>query len=126
MPELTVHIEVPKGEDPEELARQIQSRLLELGEEVDKADAKPEELRSGVEVASLIVATISIISNTTQIVKGSGQLAEALHDALPKIKQVLQDLGLKKVSAEVGMKRVALSDVTDSDVRKIAAAGSGS
>jgi hypothetical protein len=55
------------------------------------------------------------------IIKGTGEVANALHEAIPKIRRVLQDLGLTGVQVEVAGDLVAIDQVSREHTRKMSA-----
>lgn len=102
---MTLHVEIPAGSDPAALAAELQARLAALSE-VEKTAAAPESPRfTGAEVVAAIAVNVAII-------KGTGEIADALHQALPKIKRVLQDLELSNATVEVGQDLVPIDEVT--------------
>lgn len=113
MTEITLHVEVPGGSDASELARKVEERLAAMSE-VEEVEAAPESPR----VAAEIIAGIAI---TVAIVKGAGELADALHQAIPKIKRVLEDLGLVGATVEVAGELVVIDQVSRSHTAKISA-----
>jgi hypothetical protein len=115
MPEMTMHVELPKGADARQLAREIQNRLSALNA-VESVEAQPQSTRMAAEIVAGIAITVSII-------KGSKDVAEALHEAIPKIKLVLQDLGLVKVKADVAGEQVPLEKLTRAHEQSLCAAG---
>ena len=82
--------------------------------EIDQVVARAESTRFAAEVIAGIAITVSII-------KGSKEIAEALHDAIPKIKLVLQDLGLTKAKVEVAGEQVPLEEVNRSHTQRMSA-----
>jgi hypothetical protein len=115
MLEMTMHVELPKGADAQQLAKEIQKRLSTLND-VESAEAQPESTRMVAEIIAGIAITVSFI-------KGTKDVAEALHEAIPKIRLVLQDLGVLKVKAEVAGEQVPLEKLTRAHERKLSAAG---
>jgi hypothetical protein len=110
---MTVHAELPQGADPQHIAAEVQKRLAALGE-IQQAVVSADSTRFAAELVAGIAITVAII-------KGSGQIAEALHEAIPKIKLVLQDLGLSNAQVEVAGELVPIDDVNPSHTRKISA-----
>jgi hypothetical protein len=115
MAEMTMHVELPKGADAQQLSKEIQKRLSALNA-VESVEAQPQSTRMAAEIIAGIAITVSVI-------KGSKDVAEALHEAIPKIKLVLQDLGLLKVKAEVAGEQVPLEKLTRAHEQKLAATG---
>jgi hypothetical protein len=113
MAEITLHVEVPQNADAPDLARQIEERLAALNE-VDEVEAAPESTRLAAEIIAGIAVTVSII-------KGAGEVADALHQAIPKIKRVLQELGLRNATVEVGGELVPVDQVSRADTQKMSA-----
>jgi ribosome-interacting GTPase 1 len=113
MAEMTLHVETPKDKDAQKLAQEIQRRLAAL-RDVEEVEAIPESTRFAAELIAGIAITVSII-------KGSGEIAEALHKVIPKIKVVLQDLGLTKAQVEVAGDLVPIDEVTRSHTQKMSA-----
>jgi len=112
---ITMHVELPEGADAQQLAKEIENRLSAL-EDVESVEAQPESTRMVAEVIAGIAVAVSLI-------KGTKDVAEGLHEAIPKIKLVLQDLGLLKVKAEVGREQVPLEKLTREDEEKMTTAG---
>jgi hypothetical protein len=108
---VTVHAELPEGADPQQVAAEVQKRLAALSE-VKEAVASPESTRFAAELIAGIAITVAII-------KGTGEIAEALHVAIPKIKLVLQDLGLTNAEVEVAGELIPIDDVNPSHTRRI-------
>ncbi|PWU02553.1 MAG: hypothetical protein C5B51_20650 [Terriglobia bacterium] len=104
MAEITLYAELPKGADAQQLATDIEKRLAALGA-VESVEAQPQSTRMAAELIAGIAITVSII-------KGTKDVAVALHEAIPKIKLVLQDLGLLKVKADVAGEQVPLEKLT--------------
>lgn len=115
MAEMTMQVELPKGADAQQLAKEIQKRLSALTV-VESVEAQPQSTRMAAEIIAGIAITVSII-------KGSKDVAEALHEAIPKIKLVLQDLGLLKVKADVAGEQVPLEKLTRAHEQKLSVAG---
>jgi hypothetical protein len=113
MAEMTLHVEPPEGADAQKLAHEVQKRLAALSD-VEEVVAAPESTRIAAEIIAGIAITVSII-------KGSGEIAEALHKAIPKIKLVLQDLGLTKAQVEVAGELVPINQLSRSDTQKMSA-----
>jgi hypothetical protein len=113
MAEMTLHVELPKGADAQKLAQDVQKRLAALSD-VEEVVAAPESTRIAAEIIAGIAITVSII-------KGSGEIADALHKAIPKIKLVLQDLGLTKAKVEVAGGEVPIDQVSRSHAQKMSA-----
>ncbi len=113
MAEITLHVEVPEGANAPELARQIEERLAALSE-IDEVEAGPESTRLAAEIIAGIAVTVSVI-------KGTGEIADALHKAIPKIKLVLQELGLLNASVEVAGELVPVDQVSRSHTQKMSA-----
>jgi hypothetical protein len=111
MAEMTLHVELPEGADAPKLAQKVQERLAALSE-IDEVEAAPESPRLAAEIIAGIAITVSVI-------KGAGEIADALHQAIPKIKRVLQDLGLLNVTVEVAGERVSIDQVSRSHTQKM-------
>lgn len=111
MAEITLHVEIPKGADARKLAQEVQKRLAALSE-VEEVAAAPESPR----IAAEIIAGIAI---TVSIVKGSGEIADALHKVIPKIKLVLQDLGLMNAEVEVAGESVPIDHLSRAHTQKM-------
>ena len=110
---VTFHAELPQGADARQVAAEVQERLAALTE-INEAVAAPDSTRFAAEMIAGIAITVAII-------KGAGQIADALHDAIPKIKLVLQDLGLTNARVEVAGELVPIDDMDRSRIRKISA-----
>jgi hypothetical protein len=110
---VTFHAELPQGTDAQQVAAEVQKRIAALSE-INEAVATPESTRFTAELIAGIAITVAII-------KGSGQIAEALHDVIPKIKLVLQDLGLMNARVEVAGELVSIDDMDRSRIQKISA-----
>src|SRR5687768_10465110 len=113
MAEMTLHVELPKGADSQAMALEVKRRLAALSE-VEEVAAAPESPRIAAEIIAGIAITVSII-------KGSGEIADALHKAIPKIKLVLEDLGLINPQVEVAGEQVPLDRVSRADTEKMSA-----
>jgi hypothetical protein len=113
MTAITLHAQLPKGADAQKLASEIQARLAAL-DEVNEAVAKPESTRFAAELIAGIAITVSII-------RGAGELADALHDSIPKIRRVLQDLGIVTADVEVAGELVPIDKVSRADTKKMSA-----
>jgi hypothetical protein len=113
MAEITLHAELPQNANAQELARQIQERVAGLSE-VDEVEAAPESTRLAAEIIAGIAVTVSIV-------KGTGEIADALHQAIPKIKRVLEDLGLRNATVEVAGELVPAGEISRSDTQKMIA-----
>jgi hypothetical protein len=113
MEKLRLHVELPEGADSRAVAAELQRRLAVL-DEVDQAAARPESTRLAAEIIAGIAITVSLV-------KGAGDLADALHHAIPKIKLVLQDLGLTRARVEVAGEQVPLEQINRSHTERIAA-----
>jgi hypothetical protein len=113
MTEMTLHAELPEGADAQKLAEELRGRLADLSE-VNEVVAAPEAIRSAAEVLAAIAITVSII-------KGAGDIAAALHDAIPKIKLVLRELRIVKAQIEVVGELVSIDEVTVEHTRRIRA-----
>jgi hypothetical protein len=113
MAEMTLHAELPKGADSQSMAQEVQRRLAALSD-VEEVEAAPESPRIAAEIVAGIVVTVSII-------KGSGDIADALHEAIPKIKRVLEDLGLINPQVEVAGEQVPIDRVSRAHTRKMSA-----
>ena len=111
MAEMTLHVELPKGADAPKLAQEAARRLAALSD-VEEVAAAPESTRIAAEIIAGIAITVSII-------KGSGEIADALHKAIPKIKLVLRDLGLTNAQVEVAGKQVPIDRVSRSHLQKM-------
>jgi hypothetical protein len=109
---MTLHVDVPNGADADKLAQEVEKRLAALND-VEEVGAAPESPRLAAEVIAGIAITVSII-------KGSGELADAIHELIPKIKSVLQDVGLMNPKVEVpGEKRVPIDQLSRAQEQKI-------
>ena len=113
MEKIRLHVQLPDGTDSRAVAAEIQRRLTAL-DEVDQAAARPESTRLAAEIIAGIAITVSLV-------KGAGELADALHQAIPKIRLVLQDLGLTGANVEVAGEQVPLEKMSRADAQKIAA-----
>ena len=111
MAEITLHVEVPEGADAPELAQKIQDRLAVLSE-VDEVEAAPESTRLAAEIIAGIAVTVSVV-------KGAGEIADALQQAIPKIKRVLQELGLLNATVEVAGELIPVDQVNRSHMQKL-------
>jgi hypothetical protein len=111
MAEMTLHVDIPKGADAQKLAQEAQKRLAALND-VEEVAAAPESPR----IAAEIIAGIAI---TVSIVKGSGEFADALHKVIPKIKLVLQDLGLMNAEVEVAGESVPIDQLSRAHAQKM-------
>jgi hypothetical protein len=111
MAEMTLHVELPEGADAPQLAQEVQEHLAALSE-VDEVEAAPESTRLATELIAGIAITVSVI-------KGAGEIADALHQAIPKIKRLLQDLGLMNATVEVAGMRVPIDQVSRSHTQKM-------
>jgi hypothetical protein len=111
MAEITLHVDIPKGADAQKLAQEVQKRLAALND-VEEVAAAPESPR----IAAEIIAGIAI---TVSIVKGSGEMADALHKVIPKIKLVLQDLGLMNAEVEVAGESVPIDQLSRAHAQKM-------
>jgi hypothetical protein len=108
---MTMHIELPKGADAQQLAKEIQARLSTLSG-VESAEAQPESTRMTAEIIAGIAIAVSFV-------KGTKDVAEALHEAIPKIKLVLQDFGVLNAKAEVAGEQVPLEKLTRAHEQKL-------
>jgi hypothetical protein len=113
MAEMTLHVELPEGVNASELAQEVQERLAALSE-VDEVEAAPESTRLAAEIIAGIAITVAVI-------KGTGEIADALHNAIPKIKGVLQDLGLLNATVEVAGELVPIDQVSRAHTQKMSA-----
>jgi hypothetical protein len=113
MTKMTLHVQLPDRADQRATVVEIQKRLAALNE-IDQVAARPESTRYAAEIIAGIAITVSII-------KGSKDIAEALHEAIPKIKLVLQDLGLTKVKVEVAGEQVPIDQMNRSHTQKMSA-----
>ena len=113
MAEITLHVEVPHGANAPELAQRIQERLAALSE-VDEVEAAPESTRLATEFIAGIVVVVSVI-------KGVGEIADALQQAIPKIKRALQELGLLNTTVEVAGELIPVDQVNRSHTQKMSA-----
>jgi hypothetical protein len=111
MAEMTMYAELPKGADAQKLAKEIEKRLSALNA-VESVEARPRSTRIAAEIIAGIAITVSII-------KGAKDVSEALHEAIPKMKLVLQDLGLLKVKADVAGEQVPLEKLTRAHEQKL-------
>jgi hypothetical protein len=111
MAEMTLHVQLPRDTDAQVLAQEIQRRLAALSN-VEEVVAAPESTRIAAEIIAGIAITVSII-------KGTGEIVEALHNAIPKIKAVFQELGLTKAHLEVAGEEVPIDQVSRSDIQKM-------
>jgi hypothetical protein len=111
MAEMTLHVDIPRGGDAQKLAQDVKKRLAALSDVEDVA-ATPESPRIAAEVIAGIAITVSII-------KGSGDIADALHKVIPKIKLVLQDLGLMNAEVEVAGESVPIDQLSRADAQKM-------
>jgi hypothetical protein len=110
-----MQVELPQGADVQQLVNEIEKRLSAL-DAVDSVEAQAQSTRMAVEIIAGIAVTVSII-------KGSKDVAEALHEAIPKIKLVLHDLGLLKIKADVAGEQVLLEKLTRAHEQKLSASG---
>lgn len=113
MAEITLHVEVPQGANAQDLAHAIQERLAAMSE-VDEVEAAPESTRLAAEIIAGIAVTVSVI-------KGAGEIADALQQAIPKIKRALQELGLMNATVEVAGELVPVDQVNRSHTQKMTA-----
>jgi hypothetical protein len=112
MTTITLHVELPPDADQDVTAAEIKARLAAL-DEIDQVVASPESTR-------FVAETIASIAVVVSIIKGTKDVAEALHDAIPKIKLVLKDLGLTNVKVEVAEDQVPIDKVGRSHTQKMA------
>jgi hypothetical protein len=113
MAEMTWHVEIPATADAPALAQQIQERLAAL-HEVDDVEAAPESTRLAVEIIAGIAITVSII-------RGAGEIADALQEVIPKVRRVLEELGLRHATVEVGDELVPADQVNREHTQRMSA-----
>ena len=108
---MTLHVQLPEGAEAQELAQEVQERLAALSD-IKEVAAAPESPRIAAEIIAGIAITVAIIT-------GAGDIADALHKVIPKIKLVLQDLGLTNAQVEVAGEQVPIDEADLSDMEEM-------
>jgi hypothetical protein len=116
MAKLTIHLQAAEGTDPKALAGDVQQELEKLPD-VHTAETRTEQYRS--------IGPTEIIAGLTLavgILETSAKATEALAKLLDGIQAVVKSAkGLHAAFVEVGMKKVALDQLTPEDLQKLAA-----
>jgi hypothetical protein len=120
VPELSLHFETNEQPNPEEFAalqKALQERITHLPQ-VDEVDTVLDEPQ-GVEMLAALATTIILV-------KSGGDLVTQLRVLIQQLTGLVKDVGefkkaFKKVSIDVGPKRVPITELTDQDFQQIAA-----
>jgi|GEM_PF-2033734 len=114
MAELTLHFEAAPGTDLNAVTAELQRAIVQV-KGVETADSKPQRFQSisAQEVLSVIQLATTYLQNTAEFMAA----VIALHEAWKKVRETFP--GLSTPLVEVGLKQVAIDQLTPAHIDQI-------
>ena len=113
MPDLTLYFDCDPGADNENLERELQQGLQQLGNVKAAETSTPVSRFSGLEILAAITLAVQIVHGARNVVEDLKVLFGAVADLAAKLK-------IGQVKVPVGMERKLILDLTDEDYQRIA------
>ena len=116
MTELMLQFELTDPDAAPTLANQLQTRLTAL-DDVEEAEAEPVESRF---IGGGVGEAVAVIAAGVMLVKEGRDLVASVRAFLQEIKGLMQDMNeVKEVYLEIRGKKIALSDIKESDLAEL-------
>ena len=113
MPDLTLYFDCDPGTDPENLERDLQQGLQQLGN-VKAAETSTPAIRiTGLEILAAITLAVHVVHEARSIVEDLKVLFGAVADLAGKLQ-------VRQVRVPVGLEKKPIGDLTDEDYQRIA------
>jgi hypothetical protein len=117
---LNMQVTFVDEESAAQAAPMIQQRLSSPGGTQVWATV-PQPRVSGLEIAAAVAITALIIRHTKAVISNTADAVQELRRLLQQVRCLMQDFHAKYAYVYVGTRRVAIDDLSDDDLRDLAA-----